>query len=74
MTRVPVTSSNIASVGYEAGEGEEPDGTLEIEFRSGHLYAYEAVPEALYRELLTADSPGKFARENIIGSFESKRL
>lgn len=37
MNRLPVVSSNIASVGWE-------DGTLEVEFNHGAVYQYEHVP------------------------------
>ena len=37
MYRIPVSSSNLASVGYEGG-------ILEIEFKSGSVYQYSGVP------------------------------
>lgn len=39
MDRIPVTSSNVASVGYDDGTS-----TLEVEFTSGSVYRYFAVP------------------------------
>ena len=33
---------------------------LELEFRSGALYRYLSVPADLYRDLLAADSKGRF--------------
>lgn len=67
MQRRPVSSSNIASLGWE-------DGTLEIEYRSGHLYEYALVPEGLYQAALGASSVGKFVAGNIVDKFEKKRL
>ena len=58
MNRIPVVSSNIASVGYESG-------TLEIEFRSGGGYKYTGVPEHIYRALLSAPSKGSYFAEHI---------
>ena len=74
MNRRPVSSSNIAGIGWAAGEAGDDTGTLEVEFRSGHLYQYEGVSEAEYRTLLGASSVGKLLNENIIGRFPEQRL
>jgi hypothetical protein len=58
MIRVPVVSSNLASVGHE-------DTTLEVEFKNGQLYHYFGVSQELYQELLNAESVGKFLNTNI---------
>ena len=55
MNRTPVSSSNLASVGYDAGTR-----TLEIEFLGGSIYQYSGVPEAVYRGLMTASSHGSY--------------
>jgi len=60
MSRRPVESSNIASVGYEASSA-----TLEIEFRSGGIYRYFDVPEWVYRELMEAPPHGKYLHTHI---------
>ena len=39
MHRIPVRSSNVASVGYD-----ESSSTLEVEFKSGSVYRYFGVP------------------------------
>ena len=67
MIRRPVTSSNIASIGWE-------DGVLEVEFKSGHHYAYEGVPEGVYQEAIGSISVGKFVAANVVGNFQSRRL
>lgn len=55
MTRIPVNSSSIASVGYL------PEKRLmEVEFVTGRLYAYEEVPEPVFRGLLEAESVGRY--------------
>jgi hypothetical protein len=67
MIRRPVSSSNVASIGWE-------DGTLEVEFRSGHLYQYDDVPEEEYERLLGAGSVGRYLNAHIIGSFNEHRI
>lgn len=55
MERQYVSSSNIASIGYD------PDNqVLEIEFLSGAVYQYYDVPQSVYDGLMAADSHGKF--------------
>jgi hypothetical protein len=66
MNRRPVSSSNVASVGWD-------DGTMEVEFISGHLYQYHDVPESEYTALLGAASIGK-ELASIRGKYESTRL
>lgn len=54
MLRVPVTSSNVASVGYDS-----ESSILEVEYRSGRVYRFTASPEQ-YQALLQAPSIGRF--------------
>ena len=44
MNRSPVSSINVASVGYDGSTL-----TLEVEFLSGSVYQYFDVPNAVYR-------------------------
>ena len=60
MNRVSVSSSNLASVGYDAQAK-----VLEIEFLNGSVYQYANVPERIYAELLSAPSHGKYFDANI---------
>ncbi len=60
MNRTPVSSSNVASVGYDASSL-----TLEVEFKDGSVYQYFDVPEAVYQEIIRASSVGKFMHANI---------
>jgi hypothetical protein len=55
MDRVPVSSSNLASVGYEP-----TSQTLEVEFQNGSIYQYFGVPADVYQELLGASSKGSY--------------
>lgn len=53
--RVPVTSTNLQSVGYD-----EELRILTIEFRNGSIYAYADVPADVHAELMRAKSHGKY--------------
>ena len=55
MQRTPVTSSNIASIGYDPDEK-----VLEVEFLDGSVYQYHGVPETHYRNLMVASSHGTY--------------
>ena len=67
MIRVPVTSSNLVSLGWE-------EGVLEVEFRRGIVYRYEGVPEEVYRKLLFAESPGKEFESEVKRQFDGVRV
>ena len=66
--RIPVQSSLIASIGFSV------HATLDLEFRSGALYRYFAVPHTLFEELIAADSKGAYFNRNIRSRFPYKRL
>jgi hypothetical protein len=69
MTRIPVTSSNVDSVGYDTGTQ-----TLEVEFKNGYVYQYFDVPETVYRQMINADSAGQFLINNIKGVYRYARV
>jgi hypothetical protein len=69
MTRIPVTSSNVDSVGYDIGTQ-----TLEVEFKNGYVYQYFDVPETIYQQMINADSAGKFLINNIKGVYRYARV
>ncbi|KAA9130363.1 KTSC domain-containing protein [Microbacterium caowuchunii] len=69
MKRRPVESSALASVGYDAATG-----VLEIEFTSGEVYRYFAVPPSAHRGLLAADSRGRFFRDCIRERYPTERV
>lgn len=60
MERIPVSSSNVAEVGYDA-----ETGTLEVAFHNGRIYQYFGVPLQVYEGLLATGSKGTFFHENI---------
>lgn len=69
MDRIPVTSSNVVSVGYD------PSGMiLEVEFKNAAIYQYYDVPEAVYMALMQSDSIGKFLNSNIKSQYRYSRM
>lgn len=69
MNRQPVSSSNIASIGYDANSQ-----TLEIEFLNGGVYQYFDVPQHVYDELMNADSHGQYLAQNIKGAYRYSKV
>jgi hypothetical protein len=69
MERKAVTSSSVASVGYD-----EAEHVLEIEFRNGSVYRYLHVPAAAYRLLFQAGSIGEYVNTVIKPRFDVLRV
>src|SRR5258708_16944569 len=70
MERKPVTQGrNIKSAGYDAASQ-----TLEIEFSSGGIYSYAAVPPEVHDKLIHAESPGGYFAAFIRPSYEFVHL
>jgi len=69
MERELVSSSNIASIGYDAAAE-----TLEVEFLDGSVYQYYNVPQALYQQFMEAGSKGKFLHANIRNAYAYSRV
>lgn len=69
MDRTPVSSSDLASVGYEA-----TSMLLEIEFLSGSIYQYFDVPESEFQQLMQAASHGSYFSANIRNRYRYIRL
>jgi hypothetical protein len=55
MGRIPVSSTELASIGYE-----EANSVLEVEFRKGGVYRYFEVPVEVFKELMAAPSKGSY--------------
>ena len=68
MNRTPVSSSSLASVGYEADSL-----TLEIEFRNGAVYQYFDVPESEWQALMQASSHGTYFNAHIRDNYRYTR-
>ncbi|NUL44592.1 KTSC domain-containing protein [Cellulosimicrobium funkei] len=69
MTREPVTSSNLSSVGYD-----EVSQTLEVEFTNGSIYQYFDVPASEHIELMRSESVGAYFSVNIRSAYRYVRL
>lgn len=69
MLRDPVSSSNIASIGYDPGSE-----TLEIEFTNGSICQYFNVPAGLHEQLMAAPSKGQFLNTYIRNAYPYSRV
>jgi KTSC domain len=69
MNRIPVQSSNLRSIGYEA-ETE----LLEVEFRTGGLYEYSGVPPEVHAALMSAQSHGSYFSREIRNRYPGRML
>jgi hypothetical protein len=69
MSRLPVESSMMWSVGYDASRV-----VLEIEFDGGSVYEYYGVPAAVYEGLMSAKSHGHYFDEFIRDRYEYARV
>ncbi len=69
MIRDPVSSSNVAPIGYDPA-----NETLEIEFTNGSIYQYFNVPSELYEQLMAAPSKGQFLNTYIRNAYPYSRV
>jgi KTSC domain len=67
--RVPVSSTNLATVGYDA-----TSLVLEVQFHDGGVYQYRGVPSNIHQGLLTAASPGAYLARHIKGRYSYTRV
>ncbi len=67
--RESVVSKGIASVGYS-----KRLHILEIEFVNGAVYRYLQVAPSVHRDLMVADSKGRYYDRNIKGNYPSVRV
>ena len=56
---LPVSSSNIAAIGYDA-----ENQTVYVQFLNGSTYAYKGVPVHEFENLRTAPSVGSYLNRN----------
>ncbi|WP_375580681.1 KTSC domain-containing protein [Marivirga tractuosa] len=66
--RIPVDSSNIASVGYDA-----ENKILEIEFHYGAIYQFNDVPKEVFEGLISASSVGSYYMNEVKSKFEYQK-
>lgn len=69
MRRSPVSSTAITSVGYDPGTA-----VMEIEFTSGDVHRYFAVPPSVHRALVEAESVGRFFAAHVRHVYPSERV
>lgn len=69
MKRIPLSSSNVASVGYDP-----KTQTLEVEFQNGNVYQYFDVIQGVYDGLMSAESKGMFLNAQIKGCYRYARV
>ncbi len=68
MERNPVSSSQIASVGFD-----RENKVLEVEFHNGGVYHYEGVPEDMADAFVKAPSMGQFLHQHIKDKFTHRK-
>ena len=69
MDRVPVTSSVIASIGYDPATN-----TMDVEFRTGRLYRFFGITRAVHKALISADSIGRHFNAEIRNRFPCREI
>jgi XTP/dITP diphosphohydrolase len=69
MKRIPVDSSDVVAIGYDAKER-----ILEIEFQEGRIYRYLEVPQDIYDHFVKADSYGGYFNSYINGYFRYRKV
>lgn len=69
MPRLPVTSSNIATIGYDPATR-----TMEVEFAGGGIYQYADVAPQAHAEFLAAESIGRHFARHIKNAYTARRL
>jgi hypothetical protein len=66
--RTAVESSLLSAIGYSI------NATLDLEFRNGAIYRYFAVPQAVFEQLIAAQSKGACFNRIIRNHFPYRRL
>ena len=68
MKRQPLRSSVLKSAGYDPATA-----LLELEFASGDVYRYFAVPPSVFRALVDDDSPGAYFNQHISDRYPTRQ-
>ena len=69
MARVDLQSTTLKAATYR-----DQSASLELEFRSGATYRYIGVSERAYRELLSAESKGRYFNQHIRNRFTHVKI
>lgn len=67
--RVHLNSSTLAAAAYDPILAQ-----LELDFRDGSRYVYSGVEPAIFRELVCADSKGRYFNRYIRGHFPHVKM
>jgi len=65
---------NRQSTSLNAATYQDQSAHLELEFRSGAIYRYSAVPALVYQELLRAESKGRYFNQHIRNRFTHAKI
>jgi hypothetical protein len=68
MKRQPLRSSVLRSAGYDSATA-----MLELEFASGDIYRYFAVPPSMFKALIDAESPGAYFNTHISDKYPTRQ-
>lgn len=66
---IPVSSSNVMSVGYDDG-----NQALHVQFKGNRCYVYSGVPKVKFDELVCATSIGSYLNQNIKNVYPAARV
>lgn len=66
---IPVSSSNIESIGYD-----EQNEQVYVRFLNGSLYVYKGVPSHEFENLLNAPSLGSYLHRNYKNVYPYERI
>jgi hypothetical protein len=69
MERIPVSSSNLRSVGYDVVAH-----ILEVEFQNSRVYQYFGVPQDIHDALMNAASHGSYFYWNLRSCYRYSRV
>jgi curved DNA-binding protein CbpA len=69
VTEIFVSSSNIASAGYNPAKA-----IFFLKFRDRSIYGYFDVPEEVFARFIQADSHGRFANHHVFNCYRSERF
>ncbi len=67
--RIPVASKALRSLGYDPQTRQ-----LELEFASGHVYAYSGVPASVVDWLHRASNRSRYVQAHLAGRYGERRL
>lgn len=69
MTPIPVTSSNIHTIGYDPDKRH-----LQVTFKKSGTYTYHDVSPEKYSALMAADSKGQHLSKHIVGKHRAEYI